>query len=126
MVKLYTKGLNNMRINNKKVIDGMAKYIMSTMCMEDIKRYFKEFRYNEIDYNIYQYGNLDIYDYDLYLRLVNLGVDTKPVKEYSKVLDFGCTMKHREDIRNLYKRLVRLAVRKIINEDRFHGGFKIN
>ncbi len=115
-----------MRINNKKVIDGMAKYIMDAMCMEDIRRYFKEFRHNEIDFNIYQYGNLDICDYDLYLRLVNLGVDTKPVKEYSKVLDFGCTMKHREDIRNLYKRLVRLAVRKIINEDRFHGGFKIN
>ena len=109
-----------MRINNKKVIDGMARYIMDEMCTEDIKRYFKEFRYNETDYNIYQYGNLDIYDYDLYLRLVNLGVDTKPVKEYSKVLDFGCTMKHRKDIRNLYKRLVRLAVRKIINEDRFH------
>ena len=90
----------------------MAKYITSTMCMEDINRYFKEFRYKEIDYNIYQYGNLDIYDYDLYLRLVNLGVDTKPVKEYSKVLDFGCTMKHRENIRNLYKRLVRLAVHK--------------
>lgn len=115
-----------MRINNKKVIDGMAKYIASTMHMEDIKRYFKEFGCKEIDYNIYQYGNLDIYDYDLYLRLVNLGVDTKPVKEYSKVLDFGCTMKHREDIRNLYKRLVRKAVRKIISEDRFHGGFKIN
>lgn len=77
-----------MRINNKEVVDGMAKYIMDAMCMEDIKRYFKEFRCKEIDYNIFQYGNLDIYDYDLYLRLVNLGVDTKPVKEYSKVLDF--------------------------------------
>ena len=109
-----------MRINNKKVIDGMARYIMNSMSIEEIKRYFKEFRYSEVDFNIYQYGNLDIYDYDLYLRLVDLGVDTKPVKEYSKVLDFGCTMKHREDIRNLYKRLVRLAVRKIINEDRFH------
>ena len=115
-----------MRINNKKVIDGMSKYIMQTMSIEEIKRYHNEFRYKEVDFNIYQYGNLDIYDYDLYLRLVNLGVDTKPVKEYSKVLDFGCTMKHREDIRNLYKRLVRLAVRKIIDEDRFHGGFKIN
>lgn len=126
MVKLYTKGLNNMRINNKKVINGMVKYIMNSMSIEEIKRYFKEFRRNEIDYNIYQYGNLDIYDYDLYLRLVNLGVDTKPVKEYSKVLDFGCTMKHREDIRNLYKRLVRLAVLKIIDEDRFHKTSIIN
>ena len=115
-----------MRINNKKVVDGMTKYIMNSMSIEEIKRYFKEFRYNEIDYNIYQYGNLDVYDYDLYLRLVDLGVDTKPVKEYSKVLDFGCTMKHREDIRNLYKRLVRLAVRKIINEDRFHKTSTIN
>lgn len=108
-----------MRISNKKVIDGMAKYIKSAMLMKDIKRYFKEFKYKEIDFNIYQYGNLDIYDYDLYLRLVNLGVDTKPVTEYSKVLNFGCTMKHREDIRNLYKRLVRVAVFKIINEDGF-------
>lgn len=115
-----------MRINNKKVINGMVKYIMNSMSIEEIKRYFKEFRRNEIDYNIYQYGNLDIYDYDLYLRLVNLGVDTKPVKEYSKVLDFGCTMKHREDIRNLYKRLVRLAVLKIIDEDRFHKTSIIN
>lgn len=115
-----------MRINNKKVIDGMVKYIMQTMSIKEIKRYYNEFRYNEIDYNIYQYGNLDIYDYDLYLRLVNLGVDTKPVKEYGKVLDFGCTMKHREDIRNLYKYLVRLAVRKIINEDRFHKTSIIN
>ena len=115
-----------MRINNKKVVDGMAKYIMGAMWMEDIKRYFKEFRYNEIDCNIYQYGNLDIYDYDLYLRLVKLGVDTKPVKEYSKVLDSGCTMKHREDIRNLYMRLVRLAVFKIINEDGFHKTSIIN
>lgn len=115
-----------MRINNKKVIDGMAKYIKSVMCMEDIRRYFKEFKYKEIDFNIYQYGSLDIYDYDLYLRLVNLGVDTKPVKEYSKVLDFGCTMKHREDIRNLYKRLVRQTVQKIINEDKFHETFTIN
>lgn len=115
-----------MRINNKKVVNGMAKYIKCKMCMEDIKRYYKEFKHNEIDFNIFQYGNLDIYDYDLYLRLVNLGVDTKPVKEYSKVLDFGCTMKHREDIRNLYKHLVRLAVQKIINEDRFHKISTIN
>ena len=35
-------------------------------------------------------------------------------------------MKHKEDIRNLYKRLVRLAVLKIINEDRFHKMSIIN
>lgn len=104
----------------------MAEYIKSAMCIKDIRRYFKEFRCEEIDFNIFQHGNLDIYDYDLYLRLVNLGVDTKPVKEYSKVLDFGCTMKHREDIRNLYKRLVRLAVFKIINEDGFHETSTVN
>ena len=115
-----------MRISNKKVIDGMAEFIMHSMSIEDIRRYYKEFKYRHIDYNIYQYGCLDIYDYDLYLRLVDLGVDTKAVKEYSKVLDFGCTMKHREDIRDLYKRLVRKAVDKIIYEDSFHRMFTTN
>ncbi len=114
-----------MRINNKKVIDGMARYIMNTMSIEDIRKYYKEFKYKYIDYNVYQYGNLDVYDYDLYLRLVDLGVDTKPVREYGKVLDFGCTMEHRQNIRDLYKRLVRKAVDKIIYEDSFHRMFTL-
>lgn len=114
-----------MRISNKKVIDGMAEYIMHTMDIETIRKYYKEFKHRHIDYNVYQYGCLDIHDYDLYLRLVDLGVDTKPVIEYSKVLDRGCTMKHRENIRDLYKRLVRKAVDKIIYEDSFHRMFAL-
>lgn len=115
-----------MRISNKKVINRMAEYIMHTMDIETIRKYYKEFRGKHIDYNVYQYGCLDIYDYDLFLRLVDLGVDTKAVTEYSKVLDRGCTMKHRENIRDLYKRLVRKAVDKIIYEDSFHRMFTTN
>lgn len=54
----------------------------------------------------YETGVLDIYDYDLYLTLVKCGVNTKPVKEYKKVLDHGCTRKHRENIRNEYRKLI--------------------
>lgn len=35
-------------------------------------------------------------------------------------------MKHRENIRDLYKRLVRKAVDKIIYEDSFHRMFTTN
>lgn len=55
---------------------------------------------------MYEYGNFDIYDYDLYCTLVKCGVTTKPVKEFEKVLDWGCTYKHRENIRNEYVKLV--------------------
>ena len=72
------------------------------MCIRDrIRHYKKEFGRN-VAQTIYEYGCLDCYDYDLYLTLVNLGVNTKPVKEYSKVLDWGCTYKHREAIRQEY------------------------
>lgn len=106
-----------MRPSNKLVIDKMIDYMTSVMDLSEIVRYRMSFP-KEYDYNIYQYGNLDIYDYDLYKRLVEFGVDTKAVQEYTKVLDFGCTYKHREDIRNTYKDLVRRAVIKIITTHR--------
>lgn len=59
---------------------------------------------------IYLYGCLDCYDYDMYKTLVNLGVNTKPVKEYSKVLDWGCTYKHREAIRQEYVKAIMYAL----------------
>ena len=55
---------------------------------------------------MYEYGNFDVWDYDLYCTLVKCGVTTKPVKEFEKVLDWGCTYKHRENIRNEYVKLV--------------------
>lgn len=102
-----------MRPTNKKVIKQMQDHILEVMYKSDIKRYFDDFRF-EYDFNIYQYGCLDVYDYDLYKRLLDFGVDTKPIKEYTKVLDSGCTHKHREDIRNVYKQVVRYAVINII------------
>lgn len=104
-----------MRITNKKVIDSMKELIKNSLCYNDFKRYVNEF-YNEYDYNIYQYGNLDCYDYDLYVRLVNFRVDTKAIKEYSKVLDWGCTAGHRVRLRETYTKLVRLASNSLIKD----------
>lgn len=115
-----------MRLNNKIVVDKMCKLIRENLSFNDFKRYIKEF-YREYDFNIFQYGNLDVYDYDLYKRLDEFGVTTKAVTEYAKVLDFGCTYKHRENIRQAYKSLVRRAAQKLcfqiryeeLNEDDF-------
>lgn len=104
-----------MRITNKKVIEQMKKLIKERMCDNDIKRYVREFKY-KYDYNIFMYGNLDCYDYDLFKRLKEFGVDTKAVTNYEKVLYGGCTYKHREDIRNTYKTLVRKATQELIEE----------
>lgn len=106
-----------MRPSNNVVIDKMINYMTSVMDVSEILRYRLSFPI-EYYYNIYQYGNLDIYGYDLYKRLIEFGVDTKAVKEYTKVLDFGCTYKYREDIRNICKNLVRRAVMKIITSHR--------
>lgn len=102
-----------MRPTNKKVIKKMSDYILEVMYHPDIKRYFDTFS-AEYDFNIYKYGCLDIYDYDLYKRLLDFGVDTKAIIEYTKVLNGGCTYKHREDVRNTYKQVVRYAVQNII------------
>lgn len=115
-----------MILNNKIVINKMCKLIRENLSFNDFKKYIKEF-YREYDFNIFQYGNLDIYDYDLYKRLDDFGVTTKAVTEYAKVLDFGCTYKHRENIRQAYKTLVRRAAQQLnfqiklgeLNEDDF-------
>ena len=106
-----------MRLNNKIVVDKMCKLIRDNLSMNDFKKYIKEF-YWKYDFNIFQYGNLDIYDYDLYKRLDEFGVTTKAVTEYAKVLDFGCTYKHRENIRQAYKTLVRKAARELMTQIR--------
>ena len=97
-----------MKLNNKIIIEKMKNLIKENLSLNDFKKYMNTF-YKEYDFNIFQYGNLDIYDYDLYKRLEDFGVTTKAVIEYSKVLDFGCTYKHREDIRKNYRYLVRLC-----------------
>ena len=104
-----------MNINNKRVVNAMKQYILTQMDSSEIKKYKKAFPF-ELDYSIYAYGNLDVYDYDLFKRLKDFGVTNSSVREYEKVLDFGCTYKHRENIRESYMRLVRLAVHDIIKE----------
>ena len=107
-----------MKLNNKIIIEKMKDLIRENLSLNDFQRYLKEFKY-EYDFNIFQYGNLDIYDYDLYKRLRDFGATTKADIEYSQVLDFGCTYKHRENIRNDYKTLVRRAARSLYSDIRF-------
>ena len=104
--------------SNQKVINEMKKLIRENVSMNDFQRYLQDF-YREKDFNLYQYGNLDIYDYDLYKRLKDFGVTIKAVKEYEKVLDYGCTYKHRENIRNTYMKLVNRAARQLRSDIRW-------
>lgn len=108
-----------MRISNQKVIKSMAELIKQELSYNDFMRYYKEFQ-RELDYNIYQYGNLDVYDYDLFTRLQSFGVTQKSVTDFEKVLDTGCTHKHRENLRDTYKLLVRKASNYLIDEIRFN------
>lgn len=102
--KLYKK------ITNKKLVEKFAHYILEQMSASEVKRYYNRFRH-EMDFNIFQYGNLDIYDYDLYRTLYNLGLRTKPVMNYHNNLDtFPFPYRYREDVRKAYKYLVREAV----------------
>lgn len=94
---------------NFKVRLQFAKYIVERMGINEVRHYKKEFGRNTPQ-TIFEYGCLDCYDYDLYLTLVELGVNTKPVKEYGKVLDGGCTYKHREAIRKEYVKAIYYAL----------------
>lgn len=98
------------KLNNKELVEKFAYYILGLMGTDEIKRYRKEFRL-VLDFNIYQYGNLDVYDYDLYKTLYHLGLRTKPVINYHNNLDvMPFPYKCREDIRKCYMALVRYAV----------------
>ena len=88
-----------MNINNKKVIDKMIGFILSNVDTSDIERYYKQFPY-EYDYNIYQYGNLDVMYWELKERLRKFGVTKK--------------FKNNEDVELTYMYLIRMAVNKII------------
>lgn len=91
---------------NKQAIEKFYNMYDNTLLNEysNYKNRFKS------DWNtariMYEYGKFDIFDYDLYCTLVKCGVTTKPVKEFEKVLDWGCTYKHRENIRNEYVKLI--------------------
>lgn len=87
---------------NKKlnyVLNDIYSYLLE-MGKDDIKRYIKYYL-NEIDYNIYQYGNMRIYNDEI----VELYKDYKCLKNASihKLID-------------IYKRQVGYMARLIINE----------
>lgn len=100
-----------MRATNKKAVEAMANLIKANLCYSDFKRYQKEFP-KEIDFNIYQYGNLDVYNYDLFVFFKLLGVDEKFVKDYEKELATidGVSDKTIDATIHAYKMLVRRGV----------------
>lgn len=87
---------------NKKlnyVLNDIYSYLLE-MGKDDIKRYMKYYP-NEIDYNIYQYGNMRIYNDE--------------IKELYK--DYKCLQNASIDkLIDIYKRQVGYMARLIINE----------
>lgn len=103
-----------MRATNKIVIEKMETLILNSLCYSDFKRYQKEFS-RELDYNIFQYGNLDCYNYDLFMFFKNAGVTEKFVTNYEKELNDvdGVTDKTIDATIHAYKLLVRRAVARL-------------
>lgn len=98
-----------MRTNNLKACQKFYDIFSETINGE-YEHYRKEFKFR-VGRVMYEYGCFDIYDYDLYKTLIECGIDTKAVTEYTKVLDWGCTYRHRENIRNTYVNLVTNTLR---------------
>ena len=87
---------------NKKlnyVLNDIYSYLME-MGKDDIKRYMKDFSY-KADYNIYQYGNMRVYNDEI-----------KELYKYYKSLKNASIDK----LINIYKRQVGYMARLIINE----------
>ena len=100
-----------MRKSNKKVVQAIENKILFNLCYEDFKRYQKEFP-RELDFNIFQYGNLDIYNYDLFMFFKNIGVTEKFILNYEKQLESleGVNDKTIDILIYSYKNVVRKAV----------------
>lgn len=89
----------NKKLNN--VLNTIYDEIKENLTLTDIKRYKETFK-NEIDYNIYSYGNLRIY----YEDIRELYKDYKSLKNAS---DYK--------LENIYKRQVGYITRYIYNHD---------
>lgn len=109
------------RVDNKNFLEKFAYHLLNHMSINEVKRYVKEFP-KELDFNIYQYGNLDVYDYDLYKSLYYMGLRTKAVMNYHNNVDVvPFPYKHREAVRNEYKKAIRYTVRYIKKEGLFEN-----
>ena len=87
---------------NKKlnyILNDIYNYLMK-MGKNEIKRYMHDFP-NEMDYNIYQYGNMRIY----YSEIKELYKDYKCLKNASI-----------DKLINIYKRQIRYMANLIINK----------
>lgn len=97
LAKKMIKFSKNKKLNY--VLNDIYDYLME-MGKDEIKRYINNFS-NEMDYNIYQYGNMRIYNYEI----IQLYKDYKCLKNASI-----------DKLTNIYKRQVGYMARLIVNE----------
>lgn len=90
----------------EKLFNDIVDYMGETReeAIHEIKRYIKEFP-KEVDYNIYQYGNLAVYNNQVWEHMHKLGLDNKLMtlaKENPN--EYGA------ELVNLYKRGIRQSL----------------
>lgn len=99
-------------VKNKQVRDKFKKYVLNNIGTSEVKNFKKNFPFDWAD-SMYVSGSLDVYDYDLYCTLRELGVTTKPVLEFEKVLNTNCTYRHREQLRTEYVKLIYNSLKEV-------------
>lgn len=95
------------------VIKNMKTFIKEQMEENEILRYVKNFP-EEVDYNIYQYGNLDTISWKLLSRLYKIGYFPDNIS--LQTLDELYSFFDNEIIEFKYKTCVRKAVNEIVSE----------
>lgn len=97
----------------KDIVKNMMVYIKRQMEEDEILRYVSNFP-DEVDYNIYQYGNLDITDWKVLSRLYKIGYFPDDIS--LQTLDELYSFFDVEIIEFKYKKCVREAVDEIASE----------
>lgn len=97
----------------EKFFNDILEYMGETKeeACNEIRRYMKQFP-NETDYNIYQYGNLAVYNNQVWEHMHKLGIENKLMtlsKENPN--DYGVQLS------NLYKRGIRNAINYAISKN---------
>lgn len=90
----------------EKFFNDILDYMGETReeACNEIKRYMKAFP-SETDYNLYQYGNLAVYNNQVWEHMHKLGIENKLMEQAE-----NCPNKYGTELVNLYKRGVRQAI----------------
>ena len=90
----------------EKLFNDILDYMGETReeAIHEIKRYMKAFP-NETDYNIYQYGNMAIYNDQVWKHMHKLGLENKLM-----TLSKENPNEYGTELANMYKRGIRQAI----------------